>query len=67
MLPGPVTEGQEGPSQVSGDAHKLTNITYVDLETLILLQTTRLQIYSLNDTMILPTCAETRAFMDSGS
>ena len=67
MLPGPVTEGQEGASQVSGDAHKLTNVIYVDLETLILLQTTRLQICSLNDTMILPTCVETRAFMDSGS
>ena len=41
MLPGPVTEGQEGASQASGGAHRPTNVAYVDSQTPILLQTAR--------------------------
>ena len=67
MLPGLVTEGQEGASQASGSAYRPTNVTYVDSQTPILLQTARLQLYSLSDTTSLPTCVEARAVMDSGS
>ena len=41
MLPGPVTEGQEGASQASGGAHRPTNVAHVDSQTPILLQTAR--------------------------
>ena len=66
MLPGPVTEGQEGASQASGGAHRPTNVAYVDSQTPILLQTARLQLCSLNDTTAPINCVEARAIMDSG-
>ena len=56
MLPGPVTEGQEGASQASGGAYRPTNVAYVDSRTPILLQTARLQLYSPSDTTSPPTC-----------
>ena len=67
MSPGPVTEGQEGAVQASGGAHRPTNVTYVDSQTPILLQTARLQLYNLNNVTAPPTCVEARAIMDSGS
>ena len=67
MLRGPVTEGQEGASQASGGAYRPTNVAYVDSQTPILLQTARLQLYSLSNTTSPPTCVEARAVMDSGS
>ena len=61
---GPVTEGT---SQASGDIHRPTNVTYVDSQTPILLQTARLQLYSPNGKMPPPICIVARAIMDSGS
>ena len=55
---GPVTEGT---NQASGDTHRPTNVTYVDSQTPILLQTARLQLYSLNDKTPPPSYIVTRA------
>ena len=60
-------EGQEGTNQASGGIHRPTNVTYVDSQTPILLQTARLQLCNPNDTLAPPRCVEARAIMDSGS
>ena len=63
MLPGPVTEGQEGASQPYGGAHRPTNVAYVDSQTLILLQTASLQLHNLNDTTVPPTHVKATAIL----
>lgn len=65
--PGPITEGQEGANQVSGGTHRPTNVAYVDSQTLVLLQTARLQLYNPNVTTAPSSCVEARAIMDSRS
>ena len=57
----------EDVNQTSGATHRPTNVSYVDSQTPILLQTAKLQLYSLNDTVDPPSCNEARAVMDSGS
>ena len=64
MLPGPVTEGQEGASKASGGPYRPTNVAYVDSRTPILLQTARLQLYILSDMTSPPTCVEARAVIN---
>ena len=61
---GPITEDV---NQASGATHRPTNVSYVDSQTPILLQTAKLQLYNLDDNVNPPSCIEARAVMDSGS
>lgn len=54
-------------NQASGNTHRPTNVTYIDSQTPILLQTARLRLYNPNDTAAPPNCVEARAIMYSRS
>ena len=58
---GPITEDV---SQASAATHRPTNVSYVDSQTPILLQTPKLQ---LSNTVDPPSCIKARAVTDSGS
>ena len=63
-MSGPITEDV---NQASGATYRSSDVSYVDSQTPILLQTVKLQLYNLNDTVDPPSCIEVRAVMDSGS
>ena len=61
MLPGPVTEGQEGASQASGGAYRPTNVAYVDSRTPGAYERREAARRSVKLPYIVPTSVESRA------